>query len=117
MSGIGTNYITGLCIEDALNYGSEFNITYQTFESDGITSAEKISLEIGENLISVSKIKVSLTKIYSRWNSICYKIYTTRKADFRETEIKLKTSSSKYLGKTKLFFTSEDNSYGVTNNE
>ena len=109
--------LPALCMEDSINYGTNFNITYQTFESDGQTSEHEIALKIGENHLSTSKEKVSLTKIYTRWNSICYKINTTRKADFSATEIKLKTSESKILETTEFFFTSEDNSYGVTNNK
>ena len=105
-------------MEDAYNYGTKFNVTYQTLENDEITIAEeKIPLKIGENNLAVSKEKVSLTMIYTRWNSICYKINTTRKADFRKTEIKLKTSGSKILETTEFFFTSEENSYGITNND
>ena len=109
--------LPALCMEDSINYGTNFNITYQTFERDGQTSEHKIALKIGENNLSTSNEKVSLTKIYTRWNSICYKINTTRKADFSATEIKLKTSESKILDTTEFFFTSEDNSYGVTDNK
>ena len=108
--------VPSLCMEDAQNYGTEFNITYQTYKSDGLTSEEKISLRIGENHLAVSKEKVSLTMIHSRWKGICYKVNTTRKADFRRTEIKLNTSVSKTLDKTEFFFTSEENSFGITNN-
>ena len=104
-------------MNDSHNYGIEFNFTYQTFEIDGLTSEEIIPLKIGENYLAVTNEKVSVTKIYSRWNSICYKINTTRKADFGKTEIKLNTTKSKILETTKIFFTSEENSYGVTNDK
>ena len=95
-------------MEDSCNYGTEFNFTY-------LTSEEMIPLKLGENHLSVSKENVSLTMIYTRWNGICYKINTTRNADFTYyTEIQLKTSKSKTLATTKIFFTSEENSYGVT---
>ena len=100
-------------MEDAQNYGTEFNITYQTYKSDGLTSEEKIPLKIGENHLSHAKEKVNLTKIYTRWNGICYKINTTRKADFRKTEIKLNSSGSKTLETTEFFFTSEENFYDL----
>ena len=109
--------LSSLRMEDSRNYGTEFNITYQTYKNDGLAGEEILTLKIGENHLAVSKERVSLTKIYTRWNSICYKINTTRKADFGKTEIKLKTSGSKTLEKTKYFFTSEENSYGVTNNK
>ena len=70
-------------MEDSHNYGTELNVTYKTYKSDGLNSEEKITLKIGENHLLVSKEKVSLTMIYTRWNSICYKINTTRKTDFR----------------------------------
>ena len=104
-------------MNDSHNYGIEFNFTYQTFEIDGLTSEERIPLKIGENYLAVTNEIVSVTKIYSRWNSICYKINTTRKADFGKTEIKLNTTKSKILETTKIFFTSEENSYGVTNDK
>ena len=61
-------------MDDSINYGTEFHITYKTFESDGLTPEEKIPLKIGENHLLLANEKVSLTKIYTRWNSICYKI-------------------------------------------
>ena len=64
-------------MKDSSKYGTEFNITYVTYNSDGVTSEEKHSLRIGENNLSVSKEKVHLTKIYTRLKSICYKINTT----------------------------------------
>ena len=102
-----------LCVNDSHNYGTEFNFTYQTFKIDELTSQEIIPLKIGDNHLAIAKEKVSLTKIYSRWNSICYKINTTRKPDFGKTGIKLNTAESKILETTKFFFTSEENSYGV----
>ena len=104
-------------MNDSHNYGTEFNFIYQTFESEGLTADEKIPLKMGENHLSLAKEIVSLSKIYTRWKSICYTINTTRKADFRKTEIKLSTSGSKNLEFTEIFFTSEENSYGVTNNK
>ena len=101
-------------MEDSSNYGTEFNITYQTYKSDGFSAEDKIILKIGKNLLAESKAIVSLTKIYTRWNSICYKINTTRKANLRKTDIKLKAVGIKYLYSTSFFFTSEENSYGVT---
>ena len=109
--------LPSLCMKDARNYGTELNITYQTYKSDGLTEEEKIHLQIGENHLSVSEEKVRMTIMHTRWNFICYKINTTRKADFRKTEIKLQTSSSKTFEKAEFFFTSEENSYGVTNNK
>ena len=105
------------CLKDSVDYGTELNLTYLTFENDGITQKEKISLKLGENLLSLAGEKVGLTKIYTRWNNICFKINTTRKADYSKTEIKLKTSGFKALEKSEFFFTSEDNSYGVINNK
>ena len=103
-----------LCIEDIYHYGTEFNIIYETF--DGPISEEKIPLKFGENHLVISNERVSMTEMYTRWNSICYKINTTRKVDFRKTEIKLKASDTKTLGSTIFFFTSEENSFGVANN-
>ena len=104
-------------MNDSLKYGTEFNVTYQKFHSNGLTSEEEIPLKIGENYLGDSKERVSLTTVYTRWNSICYKINTPRRTDFRKTEIKLKSSGSKNLGTTEFFFTSDENSYGVTNNQ
>ena len=62
------NHILGLpslCMKDSHNYGTEFNVTYQTFKSDGLTSEENIVLKIGENNLAVSKGKVTLTMLYS----------------------------------------------------
>ena len=110
--------VTSLCMTDLANHGTDFNVTYQTYKNNGLTSDEKVPLEIGENLLAVSKEKVTMTKIFTRWHGTCYKINTTRKVDFRKTEIKLKTSlSCLSLATTEFFFTSEDNSYGVTNNK
>ena len=89
--------LPSLCLKDLVNYGNDFNITYQTFDK----YEEKMPLKIGENYLSLAKEKVSLTKIYTRWNSICYKINTTRKPDFKKTEIKLKTSGFKTFDTTK----------------
>ena len=72
-------------MQDAQNYGTEFNITYQTFESNGLTKGQKIPLRIGENHLKASTEKVSLTMIYTSQKSICYKINTTRTADFKQT--------------------------------
>ena len=47
-----------LCMNDSHNYGTEFNFTYQTFEIDGISSEERISLKIGENHLSSTNEKV-----------------------------------------------------------
>ena len=104
-------------MNDSHSYGTEFNFTYQTFDIDGLTSEERILLKTGENYLSLAKETVSLTKMYTRWNGICYKINTTREADFRKTEIKLNTSGSKQLEATEFFFTSEDNSYGITDHK
>ena len=83
-----------LCMNDSHDYGTEFNFTYETFEIDGVTSREKIPLKIGVNHLTGTNEKVSLTKIYSRFNNICYKINTTRKADLGKTGIKLNTVSA-----------------------
>ena len=104
-------------MDDLRNYGTEFNITYVINNSDREISDEKLPLKIGENYLLANKEKVSLSTIYTRWNSICYKISTTRKADSKMTKIKLKTSSSKVFRYTKFFFTSEVNSFGITNND
>ena len=121
IQAVDAHFTSGLCLEDSINYGNAFNITYQTLDGDdhvhGLTSEEKIPLKVGENYLSVSNEKISLTKIYTRWSSLCYKINMTRKPDFRKTEIKLETSGSKYLKRTEFFFTSEENSYGVTDNK
>ena len=109
--------VPSLCMNDSHNYGTEFNFTYQTFEIDGLTTAERIPLKTGENYLSLDKEMVSLTKMYTRWDGICYKINTTRKADFRKTEITLNTSGSKQLEAAEFFFTSEHNSYGITDHK
>ena len=49
-------------MDDSMIYGNKFNITYQTFESDGLTPVEKINLNLGENHLSLAKEKVSLTR-------------------------------------------------------
>ena len=66
-------------MEDSSNYGIEYNITYQTYKRDGLTSEEKIPLNIGENILENSMEKVSLSTLYTRWNGICYKVSTTRR--------------------------------------
>ena len=104
-------------MQDSHNYGTEFNITYQTYTRDGQTFGKKLPLKIGENYLVVVKETVILTKIYTRLKSICYKINTTRKDNFRKTAIELKTSGSKTIGTTDFFFTSEENSYGITYNK
>ena len=104
-------------MQDSGSYGTEFNVTYQIYNSDGHSFEEELPLKMGENHLSVSNEIVNLNKIYTRSNSICYKINTTRKADFRKTEIKVKASSSKILDVADFFITSEENSYGVTNNK
>ena len=112
MSARDAQYISGCNY-----YSTEFNFTYLIFESDGLTLEENVSLQIGENHLSLAKEKVSLNKIYTRRQNICYKISTTRKADFRKTEIRLKTFETKILETTEFIFTSEENSYGVTDNK
>ena len=94
------NHILGLpslCMKDSHHYGTEFNFLYQTFKSDGLTSEENIILKIGENNLVVSKGKVSLTMLYTRWNGICYKINTTREVDLKKTEIKLSRTVERKL--------------------
>ena len=104
-------------MEDSQNYGTVFNITYQILKSHSHTSEENIALEFGENDLTESGERVSLSKIYTRWNSICYKVNTTRKVDFSKTIVKLKTLHPRTIKVTEYFFTSEENSYGLTFNK
>ena len=106
---------SSLSINDSFNYGIEFNFIYQT--NPGEATEKEILLEIGENDLSSSKENVVLTMLHTRWNSLCYKINTTRRVDHSNTAIVLNTSGSKKIEKAKFFFTADDNSYGVTYNK
>ena len=105
-----------LCMDS--KYSRDFNITYTTYKLDRISSIDEGHiLKIGENNLDNSKENVNLSPIYTRWNGLCYSIQNTKKFDLdnKLTRIILKTSDRKVLPKIKVFFTSEDNLYGVIN--
>ena len=104
-------------MDDHSKYGEVFNITYATFQEDWFSPRDELFLKMGENHLDNAKEKVHLSPIYTRWNSLCYSIQTTRMVDVDNTMTRfiLKTSDSKVLPKVKIFFTSEDNLYGVIN--
>ena len=91
---------------------NHFNTNYTTYKSDGISVEDEVVLKIGENYLENSGEIVNLTKIYTRFNKLCFAINTTRNIDEKETEIKI--WSLTHLLVVDVFFTSEKNSYGIT---
>ena len=95
----------------------DFNIKYKKLNSAEIYDVkESVLLKLGENHLELSEEKVYLNKVYTKWHSICYNLTAMRSVDGKLTLIEFSSD----LGYTHipdiiLYFTSERNSYGVTN--
>ena len=105
-----------LCMHPFWEYETTVNITYITYHNDGYSYEDETILKIGENNLDTSKEIVNLTKLYTRFNGVCYTINTARKVDERNTQIKIH-SDSYNLPNFTMYFTSEKNAYGVTNRD
>ena len=93
-------------------YQTVFNITYTTYQSDGLTIEDEVVLKIGGNYLNKSGDIVNLVTLYTEHDFLCYAINTTRNVDEMETEIKV--ISIPFNMEKVAFFTSDKNSYGVT---
>ena len=62
-------------------YQKDFNITYRTYQSDGLS--DEVVLQMGENDLKDSEGIINLTMIYTIYNALCYSINTTRNVDER----------------------------------
>ena len=101
-------------------YQEFFNISYTTYQSDGFSIEDEVVLTMGENYLEKSGGIVNLTKIYTRYNYLCYAINTNQNVDERESEIKilfLTDDLYTFWIKILVFFTSDKNTYGVTRRE
>ena len=78
-------------------YYKKFNITYTTYQSNGLTVQDEVVLKIGENDLENSGGIVHLTTSYTRYTSLCYVMNTTRDVDERETKIKKEKRHLLYL--------------------
>lgn len=105
-----------LCLHPFWEYETTFNITYITYHNDGYSYEDEAILKIGKNNLNMSKEIVNLTKIFTRFNGVCYTINTTRKVDERNTQIEIQ-SNIYNLPNFTMYFTSEVNAYGVTNRD
>ena len=94
-------------------YHKYFNITYTTYQSNGLYVEDEVILKIGKNYLENSTESVDLTIIYTFYHGMCYAINTTRNVNERVTKIKIVTHPNT-LSKKDVYFTSEKNFYGVT---
>ena len=93
-------------------YLRDFTMSYTIVSSHEIE--DKITLNIGENNLTSSKEKIDLKEIYTDMALFCYIITSTRKVDKSLTQIKIWSSQNESLPNMLVYFTSEKNSYGVT---
>ena len=98
-------------------YWKDFNITYNKLNSVSINDVkDSVLLKIGENVLELSGEKVYLNEVYTRFDSICYNLTAIRSIDGKLTLIDFKSDKGPtYVPNIKLYFTSQSNSYGITN--
>ena len=101
---------------DSWKYQTDFKILYVVTKKDGFSLDDYSFLVIGQNYLGNLKEIVTLTAVYTRYNGLCYAINTTQNVDERKIMIKITPSTTIYnLPDTiPVIFTSEINSYGVT---
>ena len=102
-----------MCFKEGIwKYGRDFNMTYAI-----VTSYEdiedKVTLKLGQNNLGISGGKLNMKEIYTEWEGYCYGITAEREIDGNYITIKI-WSSLYELMDIKIYFTSEENSYGVT---
>ena len=97
---------------DTLEYQIQkhINITYTTYQSNGLSVEDEVVLKMGENDLENSKDNVNLTLIHTLYSGPCLTISTNRKVDETDTEIKIMDLEINLSA----FLTSDKNSYGVT---
>ena len=111
-----------ICFDEVLGLAmgwqvpEDFNISYNVYNKFNHEWQQYIdTLSIGVNDLLMSDAKVNLEKLYTGYDGTCYRITTTRKIEDGGvvTEIKI-SSNGNGLPKMKVYFTSEENSYGAT---
>ena len=108
-----------MCFKEKIwKYGRDFNMTYATMIS--VKKAEdKAILRIGENNLGTSDGKLYMKEIYTEWEGYCYSITALRKINGNYITIKIwppqnDTDVHRVLNDIAIYFTSEENSYGIT---
>ena len=97
-------------------YGTDFNISKYFFLNDYVNKKNEFILKEGENLLDQ---KITLTKIFTVHYGACYVIVSKvigKKSGFTEVmKVSIKENNSEnQLPQLQIYFTSEDNSYGIT---
>ena len=108
-----------MCFKEKIwKYGRDFNMTYATMIS--VKEAEdKAILRIGENNLGTSDGKLYMKEIYTEWEGYCYSITALREINSNYITIKIwppqnDTDIHGVLNDIAIYFTSEENSYGIT---
>ena len=108
-----------MCFKEKIwKYGRDFNMTYATMIS--VKEAEdKAILRIGENNLGTSDGKLYMKEIYTEWEGYCYSITALREINSNYITIKIwppqnDTDVHRVLNDIAIYFTSEENSYGIT---
>ena len=104
--------------EEIWKYGRDFNMTYATMIS--VKKAEdRAILRIGENNLGTSDGKLYMKEIYTEWEGYCYSITALREINSNYITIKIwppqnDTDVHRVLNDIAIYFTSEENLYGIT---
>ena len=109
-----------MCFKEGIwKYGRDFNMTYATMIS--VKKAEdRAILRIGGNNLGTSDGKLYMKEIYTEWEGYCYSI-TALRQEINSNYITIKiwppqndTDVHRVLDDIAIYFTSEENSYGIT---
>ena len=105
--------ITICFTKDIWKIFSDFNMSYYVF--DGLDE-DVDHLEMGKNYNAISKEEIYLQKIYTNYKGICYQLnFRNTNEIFQNLLHQIKISSDIHeLPKMEFYFTSEQNSYGIT---
>ena len=113
-----------MCFKEGFwKYGRDFNMSYATMTSV-VDVEDKLILRIGENNIGITQGKLLLKEIYTEWEGYCYSITTLREINGNYITIKISPNPNadalpsadrhKKLDTIAIYFTSEENLYGIT---
>ena len=108
-----------MCFKEGFwKYGRDFNMSYATMTSV-VDVEDKVILRIGENNLGTSDGKLYIKEIYTEWEGYCYSITALREINSNYITIKIwppqnDTDIHGVLNDIAIYFTSEENSYGIT---
>ena len=99
-------------------YGQDFNITYKTLNGMSLGQVkDSVLLKLDENLLELSGEKIFLKEVYTIFDGVCYNLTAKRNNINGKLTVLQLWSDAGPVPRVKFYFTSERNSYGITNHD